>query len=457
MGRTQRTRLRRKVSLVDTKMETTISTTTNSLSSLYKYLHNFGWRNDTQLSVRNFRETGRGICSKREFLAGDILIEIPINALITINTLESDNNFKKLFDISRFNKDTCISFQSLVALYVLYQKHLKSNSLIEPYLNSIPTNFTTPYFCPTQELYCLPEGILEKTVEQNHIIRTSYKILQTVLNVDNCCQCCGQQYFRDIFNLDAYKWSYFIINTRSVYINSAQLSCKQNFFKPLLDGGTNLALSPFLDLFNHSDNVSTTAALVPTGGTDKQLKFTLTLNHIATSVIRPYEQLFISYGALTNLKLLTEYGFFIPGNKHDFFDISLLDIENFIKNDKTFSTRVFHRNKFIFIRDHNLDDNMFVHLNDGISHNLNVVLNIIFKETTNYPNVLNQVAFGSAEKLDNIDVELKMLVDFKINEYRVFISGLKKIENLSESGNVVLKYMKECIKYLQEYLIKYQD
>uniref|UniRef100_A0A034VIX6 SET domain-containing protein 4 n=1 Tax=Bactrocera dorsalis TaxID=27457 RepID=A0A034VIX6_BACDO len=444
MGRTARARQRNK------RMRVTQNAPEDSLNPLLYELSRLGWHNPNRLTARDFPLTGRGVCSKNQkFSTGDTLINLPLKCLVTISTLEEAAHFKSQFDVTKFHKDRKISFQSLLALYILHEKHLEEASHISAYINTIPKQFSAPYFCPIAELQRLPVEILEKTVEQHRLIRENYTNLKSVFHKKECSYC-GQLYFDEIYTLDAFKWAYFAVNTRSVYVFSRQFKPDKCFFQPLLSDEPNMALAPFLDLFNHSAEVTTSADLLPSGP-KKQLEYVLTLES-NTSAISPRSQLFISYGALSNFKLFTEYGFFITQNRHDYFSFSLTDVEDFLKHDKTYSNLILHRNKFAFIRQHNLHDEMFVHLDDGASHNLCVVLHLLVHEQSIYPNVLNQVAFGAAERLANVENEVQSLVSYKINTYRTFLVDFEKLTTLSESGKVAKSYMEECIRYLEEYL-----
>lgn len=444
MGRTGRARQRNKL------IRATQNTSEYSLSPLLYQLSSLGWHNPGQLTTHDFPITGRGVCSKiHKYSAGDKLINLPLKCLVTISTLEEAAHFKSQFDVTKFDKDRKISFQALLALYILHEKHSKEASHISAYINSIPKHFSTPYFCTIPELERLPEEILEKTVEQHRIIRENYANIKSVFH-RNECSYCGQLYFDEIYTLDAFKYAYFAVNTRSVYVLSRQFIPDQCFFQPLLSDEPNMALAPFLDLFNHSADVTTSADLLPTGP-NKQLEYVLTLES-NSATISPRSQLFISYGALSNFKLLTEYGFFITQNRHDYSCFSLRDIEDFLKQDKTYSNLILHRNKFVFIRHHNLHDEMFVHLEDGASHNLCVVLHLLVHEQSVYPNDLNKVAFGAVERLANVEKEVKSLIAYKINTYRTFVFDLEKLDTLSESGKIAKSYMEECIRYLEKYL-----
>lgn len=435
MGRTKRIRKQRQQLAVEqeqTKDE-------RFLPDLYKYLSSLGWHNETKLTARNFPQTGRGLCSKSVVIEKENeIIRLPEETLLTIKTLENDEDFKQLFNKEKFVKEHKISFQALMAFYVMEQKLLGEESKHQAYIKSLPKYFTTPYFCPVAELQCLPDSILERTVKQNRKIKESFQNLKLAYNLED---------FEEKYTLNDFRWSYFVVNSRSVYIYSKQIKPDKCFFQPLIAEDFNLALAPFLDLFNHSDLFKTQADLIRNSKT-KELEYILTLEESPKEKIHPLEQIFISYGALTNLKLLIEYGFILPGNHNDYFEFSLSDIETFLQQEKSFKKLIFHKNKFKFIRDHNLHDQMFVHKEEGISHNLHVVLHLLFKEESYFPNILNQVAFGSADNLLDVKPEVELLLAYKIKEYEQFLKSLELKEQLTKSGLVCKDYLQECLKYL---------
>ncbi|XP_055847052.1 SET domain-containing protein 4 [Episyrphus balteatus] len=419
----------------------------DSAISLYHYLNKFNWKNEKKLACQNFSTTGRGLCSKTNILPGDVIIRLPLEAMITLATLENDQNFRELNE-ELVNSKTTISFQSLLTLYILMQKHA-TDSPFELYIKSIPSKFSTPYFCSSNELYFLPEIVLQQSVEQNKKIRESYKALQDAFG-DKTCPCCGLAYFKEVFKPEDFKWAYFAVNSRSVFVNNYEIQPlvkSTPWCKNILSDKPEMALAPFLDLFNHSDTASTEPQIEKEGN---QSVYQLTTKN----TYEPYEQIFISYGNLTNLKLFTEYGFSLENNLNDYFEITLNDIEALIRTER--KGFFVHSNKFKFIRDHNLNDTMFIHANDGLSHNLQVVLYLIFKEGSHFPNVLNQTAFGSTVVFEeSIGDEAKALCLFKIKEYQGFVDGLMKLNELSCSGEAAVVFLKHSITYLQTYLDKF--
>lgn len=84
-----------------------------------------------------------------------------------------------------------------------------------------------------------------------------------------------------------------------------------------------VALAPFLDMFNHSVDAETEMRI------DKKQK-----TYIIRTLkrIRKFEQIFISYGAHSNWKLLKEYGFIQEDNPHDFVQFTFDEVLSYLKN-----------------------------------------------------------------------------------------------------------------------------
>lgn len=438
MGRTHRVRSR----IRKCRAENGADSDSDIFNELHRYLSRAGWRNESRLSVRAFQSTGRGLCSKRTLHPNDLLIRVPFDCLISLKTLEHDLDFKAVFNSVENFPHKELSFQGLLAFYVIFHQH-RAQSQHQTYIATIPEFFTNPFFCAKQELHFLPDAILEKIVAQNHEIKAFYELLSKEFT-SAVCECCNSSLFPNIFGLDQFKWAYFAVNSRCVYVDPIVGWVPNSYFLRLIKDEPKLALAPFLDLLNHSDSANTISQIT----SNEPFQYEL---YTQRGYSR-YEQVFISYGELPNSKLLVEYGFYIPGNKHDFFEIALTDIELLMKSRNV----VGHRNKFKFIRDHNLDQQMFIHRDEGPSHNLVVALYLLLVEESVFPNVLSQVAFGSSEHFESlIHDEIRTLVQLKLEEYERFVKGLEGFTSRTESGEVVLGYLKECISYLSKFLCNY--
>lgn len=422
--------------------------------ALVKTLKSKGWLNENKLEPADFQTTGRGIFSKQAVDTNQPLISLPFDSLITLTTIESDLEFKTLFEKDASDNLTKkLSFQCLLAVYILYRRHHHPH---DPYMKSIPASFSNPFFCTKQELLLLPEHIFQRVLEQSHQIKDTLSLLSVAIG-GKSCSCCSMQYIPEIFSTDALKWAFFSVNSRSVFIDPTNVKnlCKTKHFLGFLRDQPNMALAPFLDLFNHSDkvNASVPEFYIASGKKDtSELVYTL-----GTSVpFRPYDQIFISYGILDNTRLLIEYGFILQHNTHDCVRFDMADVAAFLEANAR-DRKPINSNKFRFIKENQLDVEMFVCRADGLSHNLTVVLTILFVDVAHFNNVLNIVGFGDVQPLAPIADVARNILSHKrcrLDAIRVALSGLDG-DHRSASGLVVDQYLTESISVIDDVLVTF--
>ncbi|XP_037049575.1 SET domain-containing protein 4 [Bradysia coprophila] len=451
MGRTLRLRKRQ----TSTDSFTNLSGNPKHIA-LVKWLKSTGWSNETKLKTGDFAITGRGVYSKINIDASDPLIELPFSCLITLATIDDDLEFKNIFRESIDQLTTgksCgeIAFQCLLALYLVYLRHHKK--FVE-YIDSIPTEFTTPFFCSKQELMVLPDVIFQEVFDQNSEIKLNYGKFASVLN-DKLCSChCGDN-LSVVFNLESFKWAYFVVNSRSVYIDDKamkQMSSSSKLLK-ILSNKPNIALAPFLDLINHSDKVPETKPQlsIPLSALSPSSKPELTYQIYTNTNIKKNQQIFISYGTLDNTTLLSDYGFTIPNNQHDRITFTFTEMSDFYKATKIVQPN--SNQKFKFIRENRLTDEMFVNRADGFSHNLMIVLTVLFVHVEHFSNLLSQVAFGDVPPFEPIEQVAGDLIEFKRKQFvknREALENLRNLGELTESGRFAVEYVNECICLLDD-------
>lgn len=448
MGRTQRTRQRRRIK--DSFRCTNLSSSEDSIA-LCKFMKQHGWSNEIGLMPGIFAETGRGIYSKKTIKSGELIIELPFEALITLATLEKDNRFQLIFAGSLLSLKNKLSIQTLLAVYLLYLKHSGQH---RPYVDSIPESFSNPFFCTKSEMFALPEHIFEKVHKQCTTVKDQYQILQEECS-SAYCSCCDRAFFPDTYTQDLFRWAYFAVNTRSVYVDPASvliLTYGTNFNECLYDK-PNTALAPFLDLINHSDSVQTTSKLSlrfseisPTSSVTYQL--------YGDRSFAPHSQVFINYGSLDNATLLVNYGFSIGNNRHDCVRMVLEDLLDYCKYR---SIRV-DAKKLGYIRDNTLHAEMFVTRNDGLSHNLLVMLTLLLA-TIEFSTIasLAQVAFGKQPNLSAVRVNAIDFIEFIHKKLRKHRNDFEQIGCLSEAGNACQLYLRECDQLLNDVAMKVKN
>jgi len=109
-----------------------------------------------------------------------------------------------------------------------------------------------------------------------------------------------------------FEWAWFTVNTRAVFLER-----DPRFPNPPSSPEDSLALAPYLDLLNHHPEAAVVAGinLDPTAPPGFQI--------ITKKAIKKGSQVFIHYGAHSNISLLVEYGFIIPNNSDDGIPLTL--------------------------------------------------------------------------------------------------------------------------------------
>lgn len=438
MGRTKRHRKQR----YRYKEENSIPSSVHH--ELLKFLANSsGWENENRLTISSFPSTGRGLRCKKKLSADDVIIELPLSSMISLVNIENDESFQEIFDQDMLVELTgSINFQALLALFLQNEMTKSAQSNWIHYLRTLPKSFTNPLFCKKSELYFLPDSILQKIVEQNELIKRNFQLLMKAIKVE----------YHERFTLDMFKWSFFVCNTRSVFVNSKLLDqvCERRMFKEILSDSPNMALAPLLDLLNHSCEAETKNQLIHRKCNSDKTEIFYQLQTLKP--VKKHQQIFINYGTFNNTKLLIEYGFFLCDNRVDFLEFSLDDINNYIKSHCDLRAITIPKHKYKFIRDHELDQQIFIDTSDGLSHNFQAILSILLLPRNMYN--LEQVAFGDDISFEAIKTHAKGILEMRKLEFEQFIDGLEHLANdeLSESGKVCIDFFHESIKFIDKVL-----
>lgn len=316
--------------------------------ALKKWLIQNGWVNETKLYLKFYPETGRGVTSTKSLAPGNILICVPLDLMITFDKVH--NHMYPLF----LNLKVKLKMQELLSIFLMVESKCKG-SFWTTYINSLPVDLPNlPWLCSENELLLYPIRFREKCKVKLENFKESAERVKLILN----------SYKASIWDEALFKWSYVMVNTRSVYIEPAVCANEFDYNNVLLDEPC-MALCPFLDMFNHNSKANTEAICVR-----ENLSYLYKLkSHKKHS---KYEQIFISYGAHNNETLLIEYGFFIEGNILDTVDFDLREVLNVLGGN-------LDRYKFKFIENHSITTDLYVTKND-LSFNLRAVLFILFSD-----------------------------------------------------------------------------
>lgn len=423
MGRTSRKRRQKKrLSLVKLN-----ENTDESLICLKSWLLSENCVSISYLIPEHFPLSGRGLKTLKHIENDEVLIQLPFRMLITTDVL-MQSDIKTLF---LYNTADSFSPQCVLATFLIYETHLGIKSKWYLYLKTLPQSFTNPDFCSNKEKTILPGFILHPLC-QAHKLQEDFSLLMKAvkhLNISRVrcphCNVCLQK----IITFAKYKWAYYVVNTRAVYIDAK--ICKENIFN--IKKPNNLALAPFLDLFNHDVNTAVKVSVV-TDDCQNQFYQIVTL--------KPFDegtQIFINYGAHDNLKLYIDYGFFIPRNPLDEIKFDIFDIQ-----------RCFNisRNKLDFITFNSFHKSMSF-TRDGLNYNATMTLFILSTklERDRWKLKLYGETFDTNERCTINKLGISIL-NLKRMKYACTLSNMRNVKLKSLSFSIAINLVEENINIL---------
>lgn len=423
MGRTLRKR-RQKKKLNFAKLSDNIE---ESLIFLKSWLLSENCLSIHHLIPEYFPFTGRGLKTLKRIESNEVLIQLPFQLLITTDVL-LQSNIRILFVD---NITDSFTPHCMLATFLVYEAHLDIKSKWYLYLKTLPQSFTNPDFCSNKEKRMLPSFILD-SLNQAHKLESNFSLLMKAvkhLNVTNnfCFHC--NFHLQEIITFTKFKWAYYVVNTRAVYIDTKLLR-QQNVFN--IKQPNNLALAPFLDLFNHDINTTVKVSVV----TNDQNQF----YQIVT--LKPFDkesQVFINYGAHNSLKLYIDYGFFIPCNSLDEIYFDILEIQKCFDISKT---------KLDFILLNSFHKNMSF-TRDGLNYNAIVTLFILGTELEKkcWKMKIYSETFNSHELCFINKLGLSIL-NLKKTEYTCALNNMTNLKSKSQSFSIAIDLVDEYINIL---------
>ncbi|XP_076307848.1 SET domain-containing protein 4 [Tachypleus tridentatus] len=379
-----------------------------SYHQLFSWLGSNGFTMITKLKPAIFKDTGRGLMACESVSAGQVIVSLPSNLLITSETVKRSYLLPFL---QLYNQE--LTPEETLSVFVMCEKARGQKSPWLPYIDIIPEIYSTPVYFNQEAIKELPHSLQENVQIQMCCLQKSYQKLKgLLLQIENCFpDMKGHLTFKD------YKWAWFTVNTRCVYLRAADKAANEG----------NFALAPFLDLLNHSSHVQVKAGM--NQGNNCYEIVTLT-------PVNKYSQVFINYGNHDNRRLLLEYGFIVPSNPNDIIQISSEEIKcAFEKYDQVSVTD----EKLSFLRKKRLLSNIGCS-QEGMTWNLVVALKLlsVCKLSREFWDlvVYEEVELSRQEQKKVAECARFILVK-KLKEYeKKAITNKKGYENLRESFHV---------------------
>lgn len=438
MGRTKRTRKRNK------QLKYSNLDVDAAIIQMKKYLKRLGWTPVIDLRLREFKNTGRGVFSKKRVNENDMLIEIPFNFMISYTTI-MESQIKDIF-LKKSLELKEMKMQDLLAVFLLLERHRGRFSDWEWYIDTLPVELPClAWLSERKEVDLLPVNLRVAIEQRRWSFEESWERVRRSIDASWTCFCCKKT-ADCVFTMNSFRWGYVMVNTRAVYVDPdivRHLSLISDIIVSLSDAPS-MALCPYLDMFNHSDTVRTSASLEGEGS-DYTFKL---LTHVGYG---KNEQIFISYGGHDNLKLLCEYGFFIKNNCCDSVDFSFEEVLSWTKL-RTGELQ------YKFIKKHNLLDKLSISLEEP-SFNLKAVLYVILDEKN--PNSWNSTIFTDSYPRNIWFQIYSFLIMLLIEAKNKLQTCLVKLEiepcDYSLYFTNVLEYMRNRLNFIEDVKLKYLE
>lgn len=428
MGRTKRLRIVKKSKTIVKHLNHEQSTI-----DFFKWMTSDGWVDLTKFRIAEFPDTGRGVLSLKPVKENDVLIEIPLNLMITYKTLEENALFKSVIK----NCCTLLSIHELLGIFVVIEQHIGAKSEWYNYIKYLPdlNEIHLPWFCSNDEVKLIPEDLKMSVEECRNNIEESWLHVSTILKSYLYCQHCSAN-FSNILTHSSYKWAYTVVNTRAVYIDPVEIKKMAGVsLEKIISDQPTMALCPFLDMFNHHSKVSVKAILKPNENVPKYCLIT-------ENKFNKYEEIFISYGAHDNKKLLTQYGFIIPDNKFDCVEFHLKEVITVCKINTT-------SRQYKFLCEHNFNNDIYVN-SSKFSFNMNAVLFVLSHKNDLDWSMRVYTAVYTKEQLKLMYGLAEILLKWKLREYEKELENINlKINSYSSNFIICVNYLKNRIEFIR--------
>ncbi|KAL7938059.1 hypothetical protein V8C35DRAFT_290746 [Trichoderma chlorosporum] len=246
------------------------------------------------LELADFPGTGRGVRTLRRFKQGDTVLTIPNGKLWTVEHAYAD---ALLGPVLR-SAQPPLSVEDILATYILFIRLRESGyDGLRSHVAALPASYSSSILFTEDELeVCAGTSLYAITKQLQSTIEEDYRGL-----VVRVIALHPDLFPLDKFSIQDYKWALCTVWSRAM-----------DFVLP--DGNPIRLLAPFADMFNHSSEVKQCHVYDALSGS---------LSVLAGKDYEVGDQVFIYYGPIPNNRLLRLYGFVIPDNPNDSYDLVL--------------------------------------------------------------------------------------------------------------------------------------
>ncbi|XP_035265376.1 SET domain-containing protein 4 [Anguilla anguilla] len=384
---------------------------------LRKWLNKRGF-NSKSLIPAHFSNTGRGLMTTKAIPVGGLVVSLPESCLMTSQTVLSSY-------LGKYIKRWKPSVSPVLALcvFLISERHLGAGSQWKPYIDVLPKTYTCPVYFSDDVISLLPGDLQNKALDQRGRV---LELFSSSLPFFRSLQPLFKRPVDEIFTLDALRWAWCSVNTRTVYMERPQtqyLSREQDVY----------ALAPYLDLLNHCALVQ-----VDAGFSQETRCYEIR----SRQGCRKFQQAFICYGPHDNQKLLLEYGFVALGNPHSVVYVDPSDLQLCLSG----AVQQFAQ-KLLFLKQYDFLANLTFGL-DGASWRLMTVLRLLSLKPDQY-SCWKGVLLGAAVSQDREEWSVhlaRMLCQYLGDENTKALQRLSVLKQ--EAGAAVREQLAvvECLR-----------
>ena len=283
------------------------------LRELYKYNSFF-----PKLEIHFYTDDYRGVLAKNNIMKDEIIMTIPRDCLISLETAFEKDYGKKIGEF--MYKELNSPKHCLLTSFLLYEE---KNPKYKYYFDLLPKDFSNfPIFYTPKELeYLKGSPFLLQILEKKEDMKSDYAIL---------CQ-----YLPDFKQFSYLKFC------------QARLLISSRIFGISINDNKTDVLAPFADLLNHKRPRQTQWYY-----DDNLESFVIQ----ATEDIKEGNEIFDSYGRKTNARFLLNYGFCLEDNDTSEFLITVNFNENYPLYEQK---KKFFQNEYELVRRFNLNNNFY--------------------------------------------------------------------------------------------------
>ncbi|PFH56075.1 hypothetical protein XA68_17116 [Ophiocordyceps unilateralis] len=246
------------------------------------------------IEVADFPVTGRGVKALRSFKEGDCILTIPSACLWKVEGARADPLLGPVLRSAR----PPLSVEDTLAVYLLFVKSRTSGyEGRRHHIAAIPQSYSASIFFTDDELrVCEGSSLFTLTSQLEQRVQDDYRRLHVRLLSQH-----RDLFPPDHFTMEDYKWALCSVWSRAMDFAVSETTSVR-------------LVAPLADMLNHSLDAKQCHAYDPKSGD---------LSILAAKDYQVGDQIFISYGSVPNNRLLRLYGFVLPDNPNDSYDLVL--------------------------------------------------------------------------------------------------------------------------------------